>query len=69
VRSYLFLDAEAITEDDLTLRLLVGDAGVAARPFLALPCLEFRLGVQDMFDLRVEQNNRVLGYGAVRVVF
>jgi hypothetical protein len=32
VRSYLFGDAEAITDDDLSLRVLYGDAGLAARP-------------------------------------
>jgi hypothetical protein len=69
VRSYLFGDVAGITDDDLSLRMLYGDAGLATRPFLVLPALEFRVGATETYDVRVQHNNRVLVYGAVRVVF
>ncbi len=69
LRSYLFVDVLGVTDNDLSLRMLYGDAGMATRPFLAVPALEFRVGATDTYDLRVQHNNRVLVYGAVRVVF
>jgi hypothetical protein len=69
VRSYLYFDGQGISDDDLSLRLLYLDAGLAARPFLSLPALEFRLGATDTYDLRVQHNNRVLAYGAIRILF
>jgi len=69
VRSYVFLDVQGITDNDLNPRLLLGDGGLAIRPFLALPALEFRLGATDTFDVRVGNNNRVLVYGAIRILF
>jgi hypothetical protein len=69
VRSYLFADGHGISDDRLNVRLLVIDAGLASRPFHALPGLEFRLGVADTYDPRWQRYNRVLGYGAIRVLF
>jgi hypothetical protein len=69
VRSYLFCDGAGIMDNDMTLRMLLLDAGVAARPFLRLPSLEFRLGATETFDVRAEYHNRVLTYGAIRVLF
>jgi hypothetical protein len=69
VRSYMFVDGQAIGDDRFNLRLVLLDAGLAARPFLSLPPLEFRLGVTDTYDLRWYRYNRVLVYGAVRVLF
>jgi len=69
VRSYLYGDAQGITDNDLSLRLLFVDGGLATRPFLALPALEFRLGATDTYDVRVQHYNRVLGYGAIRILF
>jgi hypothetical protein len=69
VRSYLFADGAVISDDRVNVRLLLLDAGLASRPFYALPGLEFRLGVADTYDPRWERYNRVLGYGAIRVLF
>jgi hypothetical protein len=69
LRSYLFCDGQGITDNDMSMRMLFLDAGVAARPFLRLPALEFRAGVTETFDVRAEYHNRVLSYGAIRVLF
>jgi hypothetical protein len=69
VRSYLYLDAEAITDNSLEGRLLTFDGGLAARPFLSLPALELRIGAADTYDVHVQQNNRTLVYGSARIVF
>lgn len=69
VRSYLFGGLEGVTDNDLSLRMLYGDAGLATRPFLTLPALEFRVGATDTYDVRVQHNNRLLVYGAMRIVF
>jgi hypothetical protein len=69
LRAYGYADGEGMSDGDLSLRMLYLDAGLAARPFRCLPALEFRLGAADTYDLRVQHNNRVLGYGAVRLLF
>jgi hypothetical protein len=69
VRSYVFVDGQGITDDDLSMRLLFVDGGLASRPFLSLPALEFRVGATDTYDVRVQHNNRLLGYGAIRILF
>jgi hypothetical protein len=69
VRSYVFGGAEAVTDDDLSFRMLYGDVGLATRPLLVLPALEVRMGATDTYDVRVQHNNRVLVYGAMRIIF
>jgi hypothetical protein len=68
IRSYLFFDGEMIAESAIDPRLFSVDAGLAIRPFLALPNLEFRLGGTDLYDRKVD-HNRGFGYGAVRLFF
>jgi hypothetical protein len=69
LRSYVFFDGEGINDNGFSPRLLYLDTGLAVRPFLALPALEFRLGGSDTYDARVQHNNRVLVYGAIRILF
>ena len=48
----LYADVQFLATKSFTPELLDLDAGVAARPFDALPQLEFRLGTDETFDLR-----------------
>jgi hypothetical protein len=69
VRSYVYIDAEGVTDSTLGGRLLTIDGGLASRPFLGLPALELRIGAADTYDIHVQQNNRTLVYGSARIVF
>jgi len=51
-RCYLYGDAQVIGMQSFHPRLFNMDAGVAVRPFEALPGLEFRLGTQNMLNLQ-----------------
>ena len=67
-RSYLYGDAKFIAEKPATARLIIFDAGLAARPFSRMDNLEFRIGNELTAD--VEANTtRDLAYGAVRLNF
>jgi hypothetical protein len=67
-KCYLFTDAEVIGLRDGTPKLLDNEAGVAVRPILSLPNLEFRVGVENAWDIQVGDVQTSL-YGACRVVF
>jgi hypothetical protein len=49
---YLYSDIQFIAARSFQPTLLKWDAGLAARPFTSVPRLEFRVGTQDMLDLR-----------------
>ncbi len=49
---YLYADVQFIASRSFQPTLLNLDAGVAARPFIKVPRLEFRAGTQDMIDLQ-----------------
>jgi hypothetical protein len=65
---YVYADTELICQQYATPRLLLFDDGFAARPFDALPGLEFRLGVFNTGDVQVD-NWRTLVYAAFLVLF
>jgi hypothetical protein len=65
---YLYADTEMISEQAVSPRLLLFDDGFAARPFSRLTGLEFRLGVYDTVDVRVD-NVRTLLYFVAQVLF
>jgi hypothetical protein len=68
IRSYLYADGQYIGEAGLKARLLLGDVGLAVRPFPNLQNLEFRVGGSDTFDVQVNHGEAV-GYVGVRVQF
>ena len=65
---YLYADAQAVARRTFTPELLKGDFGVAARPFPALPELEFRLGSNNVYDPRGGELQTGL-YGQVRYLY
>jgi hypothetical protein len=65
---YLYGDVQATATRSFTPKLLTLDAGLAIRPFPAIPRLEFRLGTGETFDLRDHDLETGL-YGAVRIVY
>jgi hypothetical protein len=67
-RWYLYADACFIATRSFTPKLFDLDAGTAVRPFRRAPFLEFRLGSEDCYDLRVREMETSL-YLAVRVTF
>ncbi|HEX7516657.1 MAG TPA: hypothetical protein VF345_05160 [Chthoniobacterales bacterium] len=68
LRSYLYGDAMFIAQKPASARLIIFDAGLAARPFSRIDNLEFRIGNELTAD--VEANTtRDLTYGAIRLNF
>src|SRR5262249_12979734 len=67
-RWYLFADAQFIATPSLRPTLCRGDAGVAVRPFSAIPRLEFRLGTQDTIDLH-DRDRETSIYGSIRCIY
>lgn len=65
---YVYADTEMISEKAVSPRLLLFDDGFAARPFTRINGLEFRLGVYDTVDVRVD-NVRTLLYFVAQVLF
>lgn len=65
---YLYSDIQFIAARTFTPTLLNLDAGVAARPFGAVPRLEFRVGTQDILNLRGGDLETGV-YLAIRYVF
>jgi hypothetical protein len=68
LKSYVYVDASLICEDDLAVRLLCVDAGVAARPIPAFENMEFRIGATDTYDVK-PAINRGMGYFGIRFIF
>jgi hypothetical protein len=68
MHSYVYCDTQLTCESAILARLIFLDAGVATRPFESLPGLELRAGGTDTLDVQVN-NNRGLGYFAVRLLF
>jgi len=67
IRSYLYFDGQFIAEH-LKARLLEMDLGLAARPFVRFPNLEFRIGYDVTGDVQVD-STRNLVYGAIRILY
>jgi hypothetical protein len=65
---YLFADVELIGERTFTPKLLLSDGGVAVRPWASHPRLEFRLGLENLWDIPNHEAKDSF-YGAVRYVF
>jgi hypothetical protein len=68
LRSYLYADVGLYFTDHLQAKLLNTDVGIAVRPFVRAPRLEFRANLEGMHDLDVGES-RNLGELAVRVVY
>ncbi len=66
LRSYVYFDGTYTGERFMKARLLEMDIGWAARPFLRLQNLEFRLGFDLTGDVQVDTTRNLL-YGAVRI--
>jgi hypothetical protein len=67
-RWYAYLDARFVGDRAWAPRLFDFDAGLARRPWPAVPGLELRLGTPNTYDLRAGEIETGL-YGAVRLVF
>jgi hypothetical protein len=67
-RYYIYADTEMISQRAVSPRFLLFDDGFAARPFSKLDGLEFRIGVYDTVDVRVD-NVRTLLYLTAQVIF
>ncbi len=65
---YLFADAQFLATRSFTPKQLYLDAGIAARPFLSAPHLEFRVGSENRSDLELSELETSL-YLAVRYIF
>jgi hypothetical protein len=48
--------------------MLCIDGGLAVRPFVQIPRLEFRVGSADSFDLQLHETETTV-YGAMRFVY
>jgi hypothetical protein len=68
IRSYGYFDGQYIGEKGVKPRLLELDVGLAARPFVRLPNLEFRVGYDITGDVQID-TTRNLVYGAIRIVY
>ncbi len=67
-RWYLYADNEFTATRSFTPKLFDVDFGIAVRPFTRAPCLEFRLGSEDTYDLQLRELETSL-YLSVRIVF
>jgi hypothetical protein len=67
-RWYVYADVKFIGTQSWTPKLLFLDAGTAVRPFGRAPHVEFRLGSENLYDLRREELETGL-YGSVQVIF
>jgi hypothetical protein len=65
---YVYADTQMISQRAVSPRFLLFDDGFAARPFRKLEGLEFRAGVYNTVDVRVD-NVRTLLYLNVQVIF
>jgi hypothetical protein len=66
--TYAYLDTQVICKNGFSPRLLLLDAGIAARPFAVLEGFELRVGGTDTLDVLVVRN-RGLGYFAIRFLW
>jgi hypothetical protein len=67
IRSYVYFDGQ-FTAEHVKARLLEMDLGLAARPFVRLPNLEFRIGYDVIGDVQVDSTRNLL-YGAIRILY
>ena len=67
-KCYLYGDGEFLGTRSCTPKELTLDAGVAFRPWVCTPRLEFRLGTDDCYDLRNRDLERTV-YGAIHIVY
>jgi hypothetical protein len=67
-RLYLYSDTTFITRRTLVAKLLLEDVGIAWRPFAHIPDLEFRIGVDNNYDMEAGILRSLL-YGNVRIVW
>jgi hypothetical protein len=67
-RCYLYVDSEFIAKQSFTAKLLCADGGIAVRPFLRHPHVEFRLGSGNRYDFQAGEWETGL-YGAVQFIF
>lgn len=65
---YLYSDSELIGNRSFELALFKEDAGIALRPFLKIPKLEFRLGTTVVVDSLNADSDTSL-YGMIRFVY
>jgi hypothetical protein len=65
---YVYCDSEMTAERPISPKLLYVNGGLAARPFTACELLEFRLGAESTFDLKVDDTRSFL-YLSVRILF
>ncbi len=68
-RCYLYTDDQLIATKSWTLKLLSTDSGIAVRPFVQVPRLEFRLGTEDMLDLDGGNDKELSGYLSIRYIY
>jgi hypothetical protein len=65
---YVFVDAQTTATSTFSPKLLQTDAGLALRPFAAVPSVEFRLGTESTYDL--QNHDLDIGvYGSIRLIF
>jgi hypothetical protein len=67
-RCYLFTDDQLITTRGMTPEMFITDTGLAVRPFIKIPRLEFRVGSQDSIDLHGD-DLETSAYLSVRYIY
>jgi hypothetical protein len=65
---YLYSDNQLIAKRSFPLKKFSTDSGIALRPFICIPRLEFRLGTEDMYDFGCHEWE-FSWYGSIRYVF
>jgi hypothetical protein len=65
---YLYLDTQLITRRTMQAKLLDFEGGIAIRPWLSHPRLEFRVGSENNYDMQWGELETSM-YGAIRYVF
>jgi hypothetical protein len=67
-KAYLFLTADLIARRDFVPKLLHGDTGIALRPFDRFPRLEFRAGMENLWDIPLRDMHTGF-FGEVRFIY
>lgn len=65
---YLYTDDTFLTDNTMRPAMFTTDSGIAYRPFVQVPRLEFRLGSQDLIDM-LDTDAETSAYIAVRWIF
>lgn len=65
---YLYTDDTFLTDNSMRPALFSTDSGIAYRPFVKVPRLEFRLGSQDLIDM-LDTDAETSAYVAARWIF